>query len=109
MSLHKESHKLEDVASVAVQEEDRRLNSRAKFLKPLRIRHADNGIGESVGTMIDLSREGLYFTTQSSEYQVGMLLQMTLPNSGSECSGEVVRIEPLPQGRSGIGVRIFAW
>jgi hypothetical protein len=109
MSLHKESHKPEEVPSVAVHDEDRRLNSRAKFLKPLRVRRADPGIAESVGTMTDLSREGLYFTTQSSEYQVGMLLQMTLPDTGSECSGEVVRIEPLPRGRSGIGVRILAW
>jgi hypothetical protein len=109
MSPFEMSREFEPVDSAAVLEEDRRSNSRAKFRKQIHIRHAAPSVGESSGTVIDLSRDGLYFTTPSTHFQVGMQLQMTFPDSGSECTGEVVRIEALPQGRSGIGVRILGW
>ena len=38
-----------------------------------------------------------------------MKLRLTLPYSGSECTGEVVHIQQLENGRLGVGVRILSW
>src|SRR5712692_6624313 len=109
MSAFEETQMTGNHGRAAVLEEDRRTNSRAKFLKHIRIRHVDSSQADEVGTMIDLSRDGLYFTAKSSHYEAGMQLRVTLPGSGSECTCEVVRIERLKNGRLGIGVRILGW
>jgi hypothetical protein len=88
-------------------EEDRRCNERNKFLKPIHIRHVDPPHSQREGTMMDLSRDGLYFTVRSPHYEVGMQLHLTLPHSGSEWTCEVVRTERLPNGGQGVGVRIL--
>ena len=109
MSTFEEAQMIEKGGRPGVLEEDRRSNSRDKFLKHMRIRHLDSSYADEVGTMIDLSRDGLYFTARSKHYEAGMQLRVTLPGSGSECTCEVVRIERLKNGRLGIGVRILGW
>jgi hypothetical protein len=90
---------------------DRRNDSRLRVLKQIRICQLDaTGKAkedEDVGTLIDLSRDGLFFTSQSHHYQIGMELQFTFPQTSSECGGEVVRMERRPNGHLGVGVRIL--
>jgi hypothetical protein len=87
--------------------EDLRCNERAKFRKNVSI----SPVGSSLtftATLIDLSRDGLYFTTRSQRFDVGAQLRVTLPNS-SECICEVVRVEELPSAGIGVGLRIVSW
>jgi hypothetical protein len=93
----------------AVTAEERRLNDRTKFLKRIRVRAACTTQQEEPATLIDLSRTGLYFTTQSTDYHVGMEVSLAMPDTGSQCTCEVVRVERLPNGRSGVGARILTW
>jgi PilZ domain len=91
-------------------EDDRRWNKRNKLLKNVRIYRQNNpSCPEKTGTVIDVSREGLYFTVQSNDYQIGMELRLIVPEAKTECMCEVVRIETLPGGRTGIGVRVSSW
>jgi hypothetical protein len=89
--------------------EDRRWNERNKLLKNVRILQMDPTRGEEIGTVVDISRDGLYFTAQSAEYQIGMPLRLIVPDAKTACTCEVVRTELLPGGRTGVGVRVFAW
>jgi hypothetical protein len=105
--------------NAVVTDEDRRTNDRAKFMKPILIRRqnsphagAQAGAGtesgsEELGTMIDLSRDGLYVTARSHDYPLGTCLRLQLPSTGSEWTCEVVRTEVLPNGSLGMGVRII--
>ena len=88
-------------------DDDRRSNDRAKFLKHIHVRCVNAPHEEETGTMIDLSRDGLYFTARSRHYRVGMELRLNLPLTNSEWSCEIVRMEELPNGNQGIGVRIL--
>jgi len=90
-------------------EDDRRFDSRKKVLKRIRLRHMDGLRDDEVGTVIDLSRDGLYFTTSSHEHRLGMELLLMFPEAGSECICEVVRTETLPNGLLGVGARILGW
>ncbi len=100
---------LEEAAQAALLVEERRCNARLKIVRPVRIRHLDSSHEEEVGTMTNLSRDGLNFIARSNHYQVGMELRLTLPYAGSECTCEVVRVQKLENGRLGIGVRIRSW
>jgi hypothetical protein len=107
------------VPNALLTDEDRRSNDRAKFMKPIRIRRqksspagSPTGAGtesgsEELGTMIDLSRDGLYVTARSHVYPLGTQLRLQLPSTGSEWTCEVVRTEVLPNGSLGMGVRII--
>jgi hypothetical protein len=95
--------------TVQEEDDDRRWDSRKKVLKRVRIRRIDNAQEEEVGTLIDLSREGLYFTARSHQYQPGMELRLIFPDAASACSCEVVRTEQLANGHLGIGARILGW
>jgi PilZ domain len=96
-------------SSAAQAEEDRRFNGRNKFLAQVQIRSIDPPHRECVGTMRDLSRDGMYFVVRSHNYAIGARLHLTLPRSGSEWTCEVVRTETLPSGGQGVGVRILAF
>src|SRR5665213_4055893 len=96
-----------DRESQLVAEEDRRCNGRAKFMKRICIRRAGCSGNEEAGTMIDLSRDGLYFTARSHDYVIGTELRLNLPSTGAEWTCEVVRTEVLPNGSLGVGVRII--
>ncbi len=109
MSSFAKALTLEEFANAALLAEDRRSNARVKCMKPIRIRHLDPPHDEEVGTMTNLSRDGFYFIARSHHYQVGKELRLSFPKTGSECTCEVARIEQLPNGRRGIGVRILRW
>jgi hypothetical protein len=98
-----------NAGQIVLNDDDRRSNDRAKLLKQICIRAAGVPNAEETGTLIDLSRDGLYFTGSSADYRVGMEVCLTLPHSGAQCTCEIVRIEQLPQGRFGFGARITAW
>lgn len=96
----------EELAAL-LQDEDRRYCKRVRFHKTVQITTL-NGSSESIwGTVTDLSRDGLYFTSRSSHYRVGMEVRLTFENSGSEFCCQVVRLEELPGGRTGVGARII--
>jgi hypothetical protein len=101
---------LENTAtSDSIQLRDRRCDVRTKVSKHIRIRHLSEQRAEEQGMLIDLSRDGLCFTSRFRHYRVGMELQVMFPESRSACSVEVVRTERLPNGRLEIGVRILEW
>ena|SRR2546427_9687596 len=90
---------------------ERRKRLRLKFSRPVRV--AKYGHVEEVRTTLNVSRDGLYFTTSLEHYSVGMLLKVTFPYSPvdpikTEEIGEVVRVERLADGRMGIAIKFFA-
>ena len=91
---------------------DRRRESRALIARPVYIRPADPSETsfEEVQTTTDVSNVGLHFiTAQKGCYRKGMQLYM-IPVLGClnfECLGEVVRMEPLPDERCGIAVKLL--
>ena len=62
---------------------------------------------------VSVSRTGVYFHTTESGYEVGIRLFLIMPYSqdpGStnrEYLAEVVRKDPLPNGMTGIGVKLL--
>ena len=95
---------LESLTEAEVLVDDRRYDDRIKCLKHIRVRGVDSS-REEVGTMTDLSRDGLFFTVRSHDYRVGMELWLSINDAAWMC--EVVRIELLPSGSTGVGVRIL--
>jgi len=92
---------------------ERRRQLRLKFSRPVRVgSEAKYGHVEEVRTTLNVSRDGLYFTTSLGHYRVGMLTAVTFPYSPAdpvkmEEIGEVVRVEQLSDGRTGIAVRFL--
>ena len=109
MSSEEKPLKRGEAARVALLAEDRRCSTRVKVLNHVRICHLDSSHDGELGTLTNLTRDGLNFIVRSDHYQVGMELRLTLPYSGSECTGEVVHIQQLENGRLGVGVRILSW
>jgi PilZ domain-containing protein len=98
----------EELAAL-LQDEDRRYCKRIRFTKTVQITPL-NDCTESVwGTVTDLSRDGLYFTSRSNSYQVGMELRVTFQPGAAEYCCRVVRTEELPGGRTGVGACIIRW
>src|ERR1700676_5155025 len=91
---------------------DRRREPRTRSARPVYVRPADPSDArfEEVRTMTDFSRTGFYFITNRCEsYREGMQLYV-IPAFGCfnfEYLGEVVRIEGLPSGESGIAIRLL--
>jgi hypothetical protein len=62
---------------------------------------------------VSVSRTGVYFQTSEAGYEIGMRLFLIMPYSqdpGStsrEYLAEVVRKDPLPNGLTGIGVKLL--
>jgi PilZ domain len=94
---------------------ERRASRRCKFTQLMRIcpsdpqrRHFDDMRGT-----ISVSRTGVYFQTSEAGYEVGMRLFLIMPysqNPGSsnrEYLAEVVRTDSLPNGLTGIGVKLL--
>ena len=90
-------------------EDDRRDDSRVKVLKQVRITALDGAPQAELATVVDLTREGLYFTVRSPQFNVGTEVRLAFSDTGSECTCVTVRVEQLPDGRQGIGVRILGW
>ncbi len=109
MSSEEKPLKGNDAARAMLLAEERRSGTRVRILKHVRIRHLDSSHPEELGTITNLSRDGLNFIARSNHFQIGMELRLTLPYTGSECTCEVMRIQHLENGRLGIGVRILTW
>jgi hypothetical protein len=95
--------------STLMVEDDRRDGNRVKVLKHVRVSDLAGTRAAELATVIDLTREGMYFTIRSNQLTVGTELHLVFPDTGSECTGVAVRVEQLPDGRQGVGVRILSW
>ena len=94
---------------------ERRSSRRCKFTQLMRIRPSDpqrTHFDDMRGT-ISVSRTGVYFQTSELGYEVGMRLFLIMPYSNDpgstnrEYLAEVVRKDPLPNGLTGIGVKLL--
>ena len=62
---------------------------------------------------ISVSRSGVYFQTSETGYEIGMRLFVTMPYSheahamSREHLAEVVRVDALPNGMTGVGFKIL--
>lgn len=86
--------------------EERRKRQHVKIPVPVHIRLLDQ-LDEEVTKTLDITRNGLCFTSSRDYYSLGMPLFLTLPNSDGSvrCLSEVVNIEVLPNGRRAVAVR----
>jgi PilZ domain len=83
--------------------------------KMIRVRPSDpdNEHFEELPITINVSKHGLYFHTNRTDYRVGMRLFITYPFTfandpmKTEYLAEVVRTEQLPNNRTGVAVRLL--
>jgi len=89
-----------------------RLTPRETLSEPVLVRPCDPVYPEEICTTANVSRSGLYFTTITDHYYVGMNVIVAL-NFGPddpihrEHVGDVVRVEKLRRGKWGVAVRIL--
>lgn len=94
---------------------ERRGSRRCKFTQLMRIRPSDpeRRHFDDMRGSISVSRTGVYFQTSETGYDVGMRLFLIMPYSNDpgatnrEYLAEVVRKDPLPNGLTGIGVKLL--
>jgi len=105
----------ESTAPVRRVKSERRSSRRCKITQLMRIRPSDpqRTHFDDMRGSISVSRTGVYFQTSESGYEIGMRLFLVMPYSqdpGStnrEYLAEVVRKDPLPNGLTGIGVKLL--
>jgi hypothetical protein len=94
---------------------ERRGSRRCKITQLMRIRPSDpekEHFDDLRGT-ISVSRSGVYFQTTEAGYEIGMRLFVTMPYShqaatmSREYLAEVVRVDALVNGMTGIGFKIL--
>jgi hypothetical protein len=94
---------------------ERRGTRRCKITQLMRIRPSDpekEHFEDLRGTM-SVSRSGVYFQTSESGYELGMRLFVTMPYSQGAASmsreylAEVVRVEPMSNGMTGVGFKVL--
>jgi len=99
----------------AASQPERRGYRRCKITQLMRIRPSDpekEHFEDLRGTM-SVSRSGVYFQTSESGYEIGLRLFVTMPYSkepsaiNREYLAEVVRMDPRPNGLTGIGIKIL--
>lgn len=89
-----------------------RLTPRETLSEPVLVRPIESVYPEEICTTANVSRSGLYFTTPTSHYYVGMNVIVSL-NFGPddpvhrEQIGDVVRVDRLDDGKWGVAVRIL--
>ena len=95
--------------------QERRGTRRCKITQLMRIRPSDPQrmhFDDMRGT-ISVSRTGVYFQTSETGYELGMRLFVTMPYSrdpaaiNREYLAEVVRLDALPNGLNGIGIKLL--
>lgn len=94
---------------------ERRGARRCKITQLMRIRPSDpeKDHFEDLRGSLSVSRGGVYFQTTEKSYEIGLRLFVTMPYSkepaavNREYLAEVVRVEPRPNGLSGIGIKIL--
>jgi PilZ domain len=94
---------------------ERRSTRRCKITQMMRIRPSDpekEHFDDLRGTT-SVSRNGVYFQTSEAGYEIGMRLFVTMPYSheggsmGREYLAEVVRVNALANGMTGVGFKIL--
>ena len=116
MSVQEWMNKIpQDPVSAKRGNSERRASRRCKFTQLMRIRPSDperRHFDDMRGT-ISVSRTGVYFQSSETGYEVGMRLFLIMPYSNDpgattrEYLAEVVRKDALPNGLTGIGVKIL--
>jgi hypothetical protein len=94
---------------------ERRSTRRCKITQLMRIRPSDpeRDHFEDLRGSMSVSRNGVYFQTSETTYELGMRLFVTMPYTQGAASmsheylAEVVRVEPMPNGMIGIGFKIL--
>jgi hypothetical protein len=92
----------------------KRASRRAKMARPVRVRPSDprDDHFEDLPTSINVSKEGIFFSTRRDSYYPGMRVFVTFPFShvhdplACEYVAEVVRVEKLPHNRFGVAVNL---
>ncbi len=94
---------------------DRRRRKRAKISAQVHIRTANSGNRfEEVCTSVDVSRDGLLFTSGRSTYSVGQSIDVTFPYSAGAAAlntpepAEVVRVTEQPGNRFAVAIQFVA-
>jgi hypothetical protein len=90
---------------------ERRRSRRCKITQLMRIRPSDpeQKYFEDLRGTVSASRSGIYFHTTELDYEVGQRLFVTMPYSANPCTisreylAEVVRIDALQNGMTGVG------
>jgi hypothetical protein len=94
---------------------ERRASRRCKITQLMRIRPSDpekDHFDDMRGT-ISVSRTGVYFHTTEAGYEVGMRLFVTMPytqgalSTGREYLAEVVRVDSMVNGMTGVGFKLL--
>ena len=94
---------------------ERRASRRCKMKQLMLVRPSDpmrDNFDDLRGTQ-SVSRTGVYFQTSESKYSIGMRVYVTLPYTqdasvpGRDYLAEVVRKEQLPNGLTGIGLKLL--
>lgn len=92
---------------------ERRRRRRAKISAQVHVRFSASGF-EEICSSIDVSRDGLLFTTTRSSYSVGQALEVTFPYSASAAAlnkpepAEVVRVAEQSADRFAIAIQFNA-
>jgi hypothetical protein len=94
---------------------ERRGSRRCKINQLMRIRpsNPEKEHFEDLRGSTSVSRSGVFFQTSETGYELGMRLFVTMPYSrdpaatNREYLAEVVRLTPLPNGLTGIGIKLL--
>jgi len=94
---------------------ERRASRRCKINQLMRIRPSDpeREHFEDLRGSHSVSRSGVYFQTSEKGYEIGLRLFVTMPYSNSpsalnrEYLAEVVRVDALPNGLNGVGIKLL--
>jgi hypothetical protein len=92
---------------------ERRRSPRTELQQVVRIRPFDPQLPPEYCTTVNLSPDGLYFTTTAAHYAVGTNVYVTgdfQPGSPihKAVAGVIVRIDQLPDDQFGVAIQILA-
>lgn len=95
-----------------MEREEKGRGMRAKIAKPVRVRPSEprDEHFEDNAVSVNASRDGIYFLSRRDSYYKGMRVFVTFPYTSAddpmncEYVGEVVRVEPRPNGKCGVAV-----
>ena len=102
-------------SSQPARQNERRGSRRCKITQLMRVRPSDpeKDHFEDLRGSMSVSRGGVYFQTSERCYEIGLRLFVTMPYSkepaaiNREYLAEVVRMDPRPNGLTGVGIKIL--